>query len=85
MSLAELQAAGIARFRKPQWSNPGAYLRIDILGDGTRGPWAHLFDRLSQEAIGEPTPQTFLALALSDDSTGWLPWDGTLDVADTRQ
>lgn len=83
------------RFRDPKWANPDAYARLSVVEitgkDGsvgtTIGPWVHLFDRRTQEAVGEPTPQhtpsfmppfnfkTFLAEELEE-------WKGPLDLAD---
>jgi hypothetical protein len=51
------------RIRDPKWANPDAYLRLSVMvidGDTEIGAWAQLFDRRTQEVIGEPTPQQIL-------------------------
>jgi hypothetical protein len=57
------------RIRDSRWANPHAYARLRVvqMGHGPRalGPWVHLFDRPTQEAIGEPTPQAVLITATS--------------------
>lgn len=81
MTLSEATKAGITRLRMPIWANPRAYGRIDIL-DGFMGPWFHLFDRQTQEAIGEPTPQTILVMQVEGQ---FDPYDGQLDEADNPE
>lgn len=83
MRIKEATEQGISRLRDPQWANHHAYVRIDLVevnGVTGHGPWAHLYDRKTQEAIGEPTPQTFLITSLIDDSGE--PYTGELDMID---
>lgn len=66
MTLAEAVAAGISRWRMPNWHYPNAYVRIDIIEkpdrSRTRGPWAHLFSPDEQKAIGVETPQSYIIM-----------------------
>jgi len=80
------------RFRDPVWSNPEAYARLSVLVQDDRrvlGPWLHLFDRRSQEVIGEPTPQVLMLVGSTLFDPGRFrayeiePWTGALDRADT--
>ena len=82
MKLSEAAKAGIRRVRKAIWASPGAYLRIDIMPDGSHGPWLRLYDRPNQEAIEEPTPQQFLHLGDSD--CDYEEYTGPKDTADTE-
>lgn len=86
MTIKEATSQGIARIRLPQWENPDAYLRIDLIDiDGTwgHGPWLHLFDRPSQEIIEAPTPQTLLYVLLYSDTNDFEKYSGPIDEADT--
>lgn len=64
LSIEEAVQAGIARVRDPQWANPEAYMLLHLV-DGKMGPWILAFDRTTQEAIGQPTPQRIGV---------WHPW-----------
>ncbi len=79
MTAGEAAKHGIRRLRRPVWAHPEAYLRIDIL-DGRVGPWFHLYERKTQEVIGEKTPQTFIGLG--DTTDDYEPYAGPLDPAD---
>ena len=92
---AALSTAGHAyiRVREPQWANLHAYARFSVLtGAGLDqprmlGPWMHLFDRHTQEVIGEPTPQALCLLLQPGGSRGfleanWIVYDGPIDPAD---
>lgn len=89
---AELSVAGHAyiRCRDPNWASPQAYIRLSVLlhnGQRTLGPWAHLFDRVTQEAIGEPTPQATLTFMPPFNREAFFsqeydPWAGDLDHED---
>ncbi len=52
MTIQEALDRRIPRIRQPQWAFPRAYIRLPLLADGKYGPWAELYDRRSQEAIG---------------------------------
>lgn len=82
MTTREAFSAGVSRLRLPVW-NPAAYIKIDIIQQGkTRfiGPWFHLYDRATQEAIGEPTPQH--ALRIGDNESDYEAYTGPLDKDD---
>lgn len=81
MTIDEAVENGISRVRRPMWSNPNAYVRLDLV-DGGRGPWLRLYDRTSQEAIGEPTPQ--VAPCFNDSLTDYEEYTGPIDPVDTR-
>lgn len=79
MTLRDLAAKGICRFRRPMWASPDAYAYV-YMKDGFHGPWLKLYDRKVQVAIGEPTPQT--VLCLEDDTADYEPYAGQRDEAD---
>lgn len=79
MTIAQLSKAGISRFRLPQWASPNCYARIDLV-DGGCGPWFHLYDRPTQEAIGADTPQS--VMGIGDTTDDYEPYDGPLDPED---
>jgi hypothetical protein len=86
-----LSKAGHAyvRVRNPKWANQHAYLRLSVLlnsddGMPTRclGPWAHLYDRPTQEVIGVETPQQILTLMPPFDYNGFLTEEVDLFTGD---
>jgi len=89
MNLDEAARQGILRVRKDVWAFADAYLRQDLLPNGGRGPWVHLFSRQEQEIIGEPTPQSILVPSefgrriLDPRDDDYVPYTGPLDEADT--
>lgn len=85
MTLTDAFHKNISRVRKTVWINPYAYLRQDILKHESAnerfcGPWCHLFDRKTQELIGEPTPQSILAMYCEADD--WEIYTGPIDEND---
>lgn len=65
------------------WASPTAYMKLDIIkcGDETFcGPWYHLYDRVCQQAIGEPTPQN--TIGIGDTTDDYETYTGPLDEAD---
>lgn len=76
MTLNQAAARGIRRVKLPSWT--GEYLKIDILQDGGHGPWVRLYSPV-QSAIGEPTPQLFLALGSVFDSDEWEEYSGPIE------
>ena len=82
---------GYVRVRDSKWANPDAYLRLSVFlraeNGRVLGPWGHLFDRRTQEAIGEKTPQQLLTFAPPFSKVEFLagnisPYTGPLDPAD---
>lgn len=92
MDAATLPASGhvYLRVRESHWANPQAYARVSVLTmrDGrSLGPWLHLFDRVTQELIGEPTPQAVAWVMLPNAITRFLMteqevYTGPLDPTD---
>ena len=78
------------RVRDPKWANPDAYLRLSVIehrDERSIGPWGHLFDRRSQEAIGEPTPQQLFTMMPPFDFAAFMDeevvlYTGPFDPAD---
>jgi len=80
------------RFRLPVWADQQDYMRLSVIevnGRRSRGPWAHLFARRTQEAIEEPPPQAMMTIpGLSVFNVAAFlaghvePWNGPLDEAD---
>lgn len=81
MNLNEATALGLPRVRRPNWPK-GAYLKLSLLGNGMRGPWLRLYDRVCQEAIGEPTPQVIIAIGEVSD---FEEYTGVLDESDDQE
>lgn len=84
-ALSDLMRRGVMRVRKEVWANPAAYMSVHLSKqpDGTHnhGPWAKLWDRKTQTAIEEPTPQTMLIFGSESDDQ-FVPYDGPLDPDD---
>jgi hypothetical protein len=91
VELVEPFQSGYLRVRLPQWANPQAYVRLYIVGSSAGGrafgPWGHLFDRSTQEAIGVATPQEFVLFGAMNTKTFLReeaqPYTGQLDPSDT--
>jgi hypothetical protein len=84
--LDSAQIPGFIRFREPIWASPACYMRLYVTEHGI-GPWGHLFDRPTQQAIGEPTPQVFPTFGRAFMIEPLLnvivePYTGELDPAD---
>lgn len=78
MTMSELVKDRIQRFRRPMW-NETAYAKMYFFGK-YRGPLIELYDRMVQEAIGEPCPQ--LVPVIADQTDDYFPYDGPLDKED---
>jgi hypothetical protein len=70
------------RVRRANWT-PTAYLCVYRREDGAVGGWSYLFDRPTQEAIGESTPQPILC-GFNPNEGEWVLWEGPLDEADMK-
>lgn len=81
MTIKEAAANGISRLRKPEWTDPNDYMRIDLVSGGMCGPWGHLYSSL-QPHISEPTPQDVPLIGDAGDST-WLAYEGPLHEQDS--
>jgi len=82
MTLQDAAAAGIARVRLPSWVDPGDYVKLDLLPDGTHGPWGHLYAPI-QPHIGLPTPYDFLLYR--DTEAGYEAYDGPLHALEPHR
>ncbi len=85
MTVHEALDQGICRLRRSMWASPMAYMKIDIIQHTAArflGPWFHLYDRTCQEAIGEKTPQDFLALGQHRHADDYEAYTGPLDKDD---
>ena len=69
MTLIEASQKGIDKVRKAIWANPEAYMKIDIV-DGKLGPWGHLYDQPTQDALGVESPQN--TLIIGDRQDDWI-------------
>lgn len=81
MTISEAAKAGIRRLRRPRWADPVAYVRLDLVGEGNRGPWMNLYDRATQNVCGVSTPQkvfSFESRLISD----YVEYTGERDVED---
>jgi hypothetical protein len=75
ISIREAAKAGIWRVRQKQWINPLDHLLIDIMRDGTPGPWTHLYSPINR-AISGRDPVSILATVVSYNAQEWLPYTG---------
>lgn len=73
---------GVLRIRQPQWYSAACYLRLN--GDEKVGlyPWAKLFDRSTQKAIGVGTPQEMLTIMMDREEDVWEAYTGEPDSED---
>lgn len=79
MTLTEALTQRLPRIRRPNWSNPEAYLRLPLLKDGKHfGPWAELYDAWGQEAIGVPIGSQTVCVLLGDDTADYEAYAGTV-------
>lgn len=87
-TLKTLVLSGNPRVRCAIWTNPNAYMKFHLTKHEDKtfhGPWVELWDRETQELIGEPTPQILLipgSPLMSDPGNGWSVYTGPLDPAD---
>jgi hypothetical protein len=56
MTISEALAQRVPRIRKPVWTNAHAYLRLPLLDDGQYGPWAELYDDVTQAEVLDVRP-----------------------------
>lgn len=80
MTLTEAAIAGISRIRRPIWRNTNVYVKLDLIENGSMGPWVHLYDRTMQQFFDAPTPQTMLAI--NDTTSDYEEYKGQLDKED---
>ena len=80
MNLQQAVVKGIVRLRRPEWA-AGVYVKIDLCDD-SMGPWVHLYDRCSQQAIGTKTPEDVIWLSCNEDD--YEEYEGELDREDGR-
>jgi hypothetical protein len=81
MTIKEAVENKIYRLRRPMWPE-SAYIKLAPV-DEYIGPWAYLYDRQTQSAIGEPTPQTVLVIGAAHEyCNDFEPYTGLLDESD---
>lgn len=76
ISLNEAAACGIERVRLGHWTEPGDYIRIQIL-DGELGPKFQLYSRFFP-SMGIPNPAVFSweAVGARPDDRLYRPYEG---------
>lgn len=74
MNLLQAAEQGIERVRLPQWRDPLAHIKIDII-DGRLGPWAHLYDPFNTECNGRDPYDMLVSQA---DDTRFVAYTGPL-------
>lgn len=74
MSIDEAAARGIERLRQPQWKDPCAHLKLDII-NGRPGPWVHLYDPSNSRVNGKD-PVSMLFLNVGFDIKEWIEHTG---------
>lgn len=73
MKISEAAELGIDRIRLACWALPEDHLKIDLLKDGTHGPWVHLYSPLNA-LLGRKNPQTVLWSDIDEDRDDWEAW-----------
>lgn len=76
ISIKDAAKQGIARIRKPVWADPLDHIKIDILSDGTPGPWAHLYAPFNKACNGRDPVD--MLLMLDYEIREYLPYEGPL-------
>ena len=66
MTLQEALAQRIPRVRNSIWHNPNAYIRLPLFKDGTSGPWAELYDDVTQEDVLKIRPGSQKIITMGD-------------------
>lgn len=81
ISANEAARRGIERLRQPNWISPYDHIKIDILEDGTLGPWLHLFSPQNTLLVGHDPHSMLWALSpgtIDNDKKCLLPYSGPL-------
>lgn len=77
ISIREAAAQKIDRIRQPHWANPLDHLKIDVLEDGTIGPWMHLYAPINATAHGhDPVDLLWPMLKVDLDAQLYEPYTG---------
>lgn len=74
---------GFVRLRQPDWALADFYFRVFVT-DGKLGPYADLFSRTEQAAVGLPTPQSLQTINWDLDVPRFVPYTGAPDKADAE-
>ncbi|MDB5079571.1 MAG: hypothetical protein JWP00_1495 [Chloroflexi bacterium] len=77
ISILEAVTKNINRLRQPKWAFPFDHIRIDILSDGTMGPFVHLYGPTNQAFNGKD-PVTSVAWMYDLTSKEWVIYSGPL-------
>lgn len=90
MKLLDLATKGHRRARRSIWASPECYLRLPrrkCVGDGLiiYEIWSFLFDRATQQLIGEPTPQELFTPSIDAPEDDWEPYSGPIDPEDREE
>lgn len=75
MTITEALKLRIPRVRQPQWGET-TYLRLPIFPDGTYGPWAELYDDVTQQNVLALRPGSQRILTITDTQTNYLAYTG---------
>ncbi len=86
ISINEAVALGVERLRLSKWADKMDHIKIDILndpktGEGTLGPWVHLWCPFNQECNGrDPVSQLTLQAPWKEclDTPEWEVYRGPL-------
>jgi len=83
-SLKEAAARRVERVRQPNWANPLDHIKIDILPDGSLGPWAHLYSPFNKECNGhDPVDMlTIAGIGVDPNSKSCYAYTGPLPDSD---
>jgi hypothetical protein len=80
MTIQQAIQQRIPRVRQPQWANPSAYLRLPLFADGGHGPWAELYDDLTQQDVLGERPGSQRVFLMFDTSENYEPYTGAVSV-----
>ena len=81
MTIKEALQNRIPRVRLPVW-NEKAYLRLPLTENNMFGPWAELYDRYGQEALGYGVGTQKIAIHTMFEDDGYEVYEGEPDESE---
>jgi hypothetical protein len=81
-SLDEAAQRGIERVYQPNWSNPLDHIKIDLMPDGSHGPWVHLYSPYNQKVNGRDPVNMLWGMGMDTHSKCLYAYAGPLPDSD---
>jgi hypothetical protein len=75
ISLNDAVEKKITRLRSPKWADPLDHFRIDLLPDGSLGPFLHQYGP-SNEAVNGRDPVSVFLIGFDRSSKSFVPYVG---------